>query len=65
MDEYGQQQDLSPTKEILAFALKELTKDWTEEQQAEFSKACFNKVCTERYMRMKKAPMMKPTWKHQ
>ena len=51
-------QDMSPNREIMAFAIKELTKEWTTEKQQEFSKYCFDTVCKDRYIRLKKVPTM-------
>lgn len=50
--------DNSPTVEILAFAVKELTKDWNETEQEEFSKYCFDTVCKDRFIKRKKFPQM-------
>lgn len=53
-----QNQDLNPTQEIMAFAVKELTKDFTPEQQQEFSKRCFDTVVVERYHKLAEYPKM-------
>lgn len=57
----SQQQDMSPQREILAYAVRELTKEWSQEEQSAFSKHCFDVVCTERYVRLKEAPKMNLT----
>ena len=46
----------SPTQEIMAYALKDLTKDWSEEEQISFSKKCFDHVVQERFHKLGKYP---------
>lgn len=49
--------ELNPQKDILAFAIKQLTANWSEEEIISFSKSCFNQVCQSRYNQFKKPPI--------
>ena len=51
----------SPTQDILAYALKELTKDWSQEKQIEFSKNCFNAVVENKYNSIGNVPVLNIT----
>lgn len=51
----------APTQDILAYALKELTKDWSQEKQIEFSKECFNMVVQNKYNSIGKIPVLNIT----
>lgn len=44
--------------ELLSFAVKHLTQDWTEEERSHFSKFCFNEVANNRYERIGRFPVM-------
>ena len=46
----------APEREIMAYALKELTKDWTQEEQINFSKRCFDHVVQTKYLKLGKYP---------
>lgn len=51
--------------ELLSYAVKQLTKDWTEEEKTEFSKQCFNDVAVDRFTRKGKFPVMDITIRRQ
>ncbi len=43
--------NIPPNFEILSYAVKSLTKSWSDEEQEKFSKKCFDTVCTEKYIK--------------
>lgn len=49
-----------PTIDVMGYALKELTKDWTKEQQDLFSKQCFDIVVDKKYNSFRRYPTMNP-----
>jgi len=49
-----------PTMDVMGFALKELTKDWTIEEQDNFSKQCFDVVVQKKYDSFRRYPTMNP-----
>lgn len=51
----------SPQLDILKYSVKKLTEDWSEEKYQEFSKQCFDEVCTERYKKKRQNPTMNIT----
>ena len=48
----------SPNNEIMAYALRELTKDWSEDKQISFSKKCFEYVVQTKFFKLGKYPEM-------